>query len=335
MIQCSFLVVCLVASTADDIAKKLEEAKAAYQASLDKNHAAVREWFDKRENAARQDGNKKLVDQNKADRVTYSETGELPKGAPIDLSRNFVDTNTAMEAAYLAAIKDYTRTKQDDQAATVEKQLETFKRSVRTWPRQDALGLDIFPEMLKAKFAADKVTFDKKTGILRLSYPFAHRKELKDFEYGEIEPKVIANSVVLNAGQTIKHIVEFDFVTVTGVIGLKEMRGWVLTTTGGTSLGMGGDNRDTMYLGAKGNRIPGKIMPVALRQGTIPFGFTVAEKRATVYWGNEQLGGESAEKAAGQLEFRGGDAGQAFGNLVISGKLNREWAKKFFTPTDK
>jgi hypothetical protein len=88
-------------------------------------------------------------------------------------------------------------------------------------------------------------------------------------------------------------------------------------------------------LAPKGQKVLAKIVPVAFRQGAIRFGVTVTERRATLYWGNDQLGGESVEKGAGQLEFRRGDAGYAFGNLVISGKLNREWAKKFFGHPDK
>jgi hypothetical protein len=331
MITFCFLAASLTAG-ADDIAQKLEEAKAVYKVDLEKSHSAVREWFDKRENTVRKDGNKKLLDQIKAEQAKYNEVGELPKVAPPDLARNFADVFTVMEAAYLTAIKDYTRAKQDDQAALVEKQLETFKRS---WNRPNPLDLEITTDMLKAKFAADKPTFDQKTGVLRLTYQFSNRKELKDFEFGDVEPKVVGNSVVLNAGQTLKHVAQFDFVTVTGVVGVNAMRGMVLTTTGGTSAGLGGSNHDTIYLAPKGQRILEKIVPVASRQGAIHFGVTVAEKRATLYWGNDQLGGESAGPGAGQVVLQGGDSGFAYGSLVISGRLNREWAKKYFTPSDK
>lgn len=318
----------------DAIGKKLGDAKAAYQAALEKSENAIGAWFDKREKAARKDGSKKLVDQIKAERAKYEETRELPKTAPAELSRSFVDARTAMEAAFLAAVKEYTMAKLDDQASVVEKQLETFKKNrVRSGP--NALDLDITADAVTSRFAASKATYDEQTGVLKLTYKFTDRKELKDFQCSDIEPKVAANAVYISAGQNIKHVVTFDTVNVSGVIGLKEMKGICISTTGGTAIGLGGAGKDGIYVAPKGQKTLDKIVPARFRRGTIRFVVAITDKRATLYWGNDQLGGESTDPGAGQVILHGGESGYAYGSLTITGKLNRDWAKKFFAGTEK
>jgi hypothetical protein len=69
-----------LAQDKDPVAEKLGAAKVAYEAELKNYRKEITEWFDKREEAARKDGNKKLVDQIKAERAAFEESGETPKG---------------------------------------------------------------------------------------------------------------------------------------------------------------------------------------------------------------------------------------------------------------
>ena len=237
-----------------------------------------------------------------------------------------------METAYNDAIKDYTRAKQDEQAAIVAKQLESWART-RVRPGANPLGVEITPEILKLKFAG-KATFDEKSGMLELVYRFSDRKELQDFELSDVPPTIVNSSVIISAGQSIKHVVEFDTMSVVGVIGVKEMKGAFLQTNAAT-VGVGGDGKDTLYLVLKGQNSMNAVVPAKVRKGAIRFGVAITDKRATLYWGNEQLGGEMSEPGAGRVTFRGGDIGFAYGNIVITGKPKRDWAAKFFAASEK
>jgi len=53
----------------------------------EKYRKAVVEYFSKREDDARADGNKKAVDQIKADRKEFEAKGELPKMIPLELQQ--------------------------------------------------------------------------------------------------------------------------------------------------------------------------------------------------------------------------------------------------------
>jgi len=120
-----------VAAGADDkdpVKEKLFAAKVAYDKEMAAYRAAVGEWLDKREEAARKAGDKKLVDQVKAERKAFDEDGELPKGAPAALKLRPAAARKALEGGYAEAVKAYTKAKKDDEAAAVEKELESFRK---------------------------------------------------------------------------------------------------------------------------------------------------------------------------------------------------------------
>jgi hypothetical protein len=128
------LVVCFVVANgsqllaADDpIKAKLDKAKAAYQASLEQYREAVARYFDKQEEASRNDGNKKRLDQIKAERTAFQETGDLPRTTPGELKRKLAPARSALESAYTAAVCEYTKASKDDMATAVENELEQFK----------------------------------------------------------------------------------------------------------------------------------------------------------------------------------------------------------------
>ncbi len=111
----------------DPVKLKLDKAKAAYDAAMDKARNAVGEYFDKREEAARKDGNKKLVDEIKVERKAFDEKDEPPSAAPAALKQKFAAARMSMENAYVLAVKEYTKAKMDDEAAIVESELVAFK----------------------------------------------------------------------------------------------------------------------------------------------------------------------------------------------------------------
>jgi hypothetical protein len=112
----------------DPVRANLDKAKAAYDEQLDKLRAGLLKSLDEREESARKAGDKKLVDQVKAERDAFESRGELPKVVPTaNHLRDAKAARTALETAYTAAIKEYVKAKKDDEAAAAERDLAAFK----------------------------------------------------------------------------------------------------------------------------------------------------------------------------------------------------------------
>jgi hypothetical protein len=119
-------------ATADDdpTRKALDGAKAAYDSALESYRSQASDWFDRREQAARQGGKKGLVDQIREERQAFEDSDELPNDAPPSLKRGRSTARANLEAAYDKAVKEYTRTSKDTEANAVEKELEQFRQNV-------------------------------------------------------------------------------------------------------------------------------------------------------------------------------------------------------------
>lgn len=110
----------------DPVKDKLIAAKVAYDTKIKEFQKEVDDWFDTREDAARFAGDKKAVDQLKAERDSYDADGELPKTAPAALRQKQVQTRKTLEATYTEAVKEYTKDSKDSEAAAVEAELNYF-----------------------------------------------------------------------------------------------------------------------------------------------------------------------------------------------------------------
>jgi hypothetical protein len=73
-----------------------------------------------------QEGNKRLVDQIKAEREEFAKKLELPQQAPAALTAQPKVARARLESAYEVAVKDYTKAKNDERADSVEKELAEF-----------------------------------------------------------------------------------------------------------------------------------------------------------------------------------------------------------------
>jgi hypothetical protein len=122
----------------DPIKAKLDEAKQQYSKTADKLRKSVLDELDKRETAAREKGDKKVVDQIKADREAFTDRDVAPKSMAGDYSRELTRAQAAMVSAYETAIKDYTKTTNDSEATKVEEELKTFKKEIA--PKTGAAG---------------------------------------------------------------------------------------------------------------------------------------------------------------------------------------------------
>jgi hypothetical protein len=112
----------------DDPKETIFKAKSAYTAEIAKLRSEVIAAFDKREEKARAAGNKKLVDEIKFYRMAFDEDEEWPGDMSTELRMRLTKARTQVEAAYLNAIKDYTKAKKDEEASAAEKDLAEFRK---------------------------------------------------------------------------------------------------------------------------------------------------------------------------------------------------------------
>jgi hypothetical protein len=126
----------------DDPKDKVFKAKAAYTSEITKLRAEVIVGFEKREEKAREAGNKKLVDEIKFYRAAFDEAEEWPIDMPAELRMRFTKARAQVEAAYITAIKDLTKAKKDEDAAMMEKDLVEFRKTA-FWPILDLTKVEI------------------------------------------------------------------------------------------------------------------------------------------------------------------------------------------------
>jgi len=110
------------ADDAEMVKEKLFQAKKAYDAEVQKFRKSVADHLDKREDDARKTGNKKLVDQVKAERERFEKSGELPTTCPQTLLTQMAAARGALDKAYTAAVKEFVKIKEDAAAEATEKE---------------------------------------------------------------------------------------------------------------------------------------------------------------------------------------------------------------------
>ncbi|MBY0513212.1 MAG: NPCBM/NEW2 domain-containing protein [Gemmataceae bacterium] len=112
------------------IQQRLEQAKKEFDAAADKYKAAVAERFDLLETTAREKGDKKAVDQIKADRKAFEIRNDLPANFPATSRQDLLAARLKLDRAYTETIKDYVRLKLDDKVEPLEaERLEFFTTS--------------------------------------------------------------------------------------------------------------------------------------------------------------------------------------------------------------
>lgn len=130
----ALMLVCLSSSAIgqDAVQEELDRAKKAYETEKDAYRNSIIEAYNKREESARKSGDKKAVDQAKAERDAFENWGVIPVYIPSAVSKKRVPSRARMEAAFNAAIKASIKNKNDDAAAAIEKELHAFR--CEDWP---------------------------------------------------------------------------------------------------------------------------------------------------------------------------------------------------------
>lgn len=116
-----------IAQSPDPIKAKLDKAQDVYLKEMTDYRQSVLDHFEEREAVARKAGNKKAVDQVKAEREAFEKNGQLPQVVAATFKPKSASIRAKLEAAYTVAVKEYTKEKLDKEAAAVEKSLAEFK----------------------------------------------------------------------------------------------------------------------------------------------------------------------------------------------------------------
>jgi ribosome maturation factor RimP len=128
------------AQAADPVRVRLDNAKASYVEEIESQRKALVDALDRKEESARNAGNKKLVDQVKAEREAFLNNGTLPKAVPTTAyTKSMSQAKVKVEAAFVAAVKEYVMAKQDAEADAVEKERKDFLANPRTTSDLDRL----------------------------------------------------------------------------------------------------------------------------------------------------------------------------------------------------
>ncbi len=158
-VACVLVVVAPAVQADDDPTRaKLDQVKKEFDAATEKYQVGVASWFDKREETARDKGDKKAVDQIKAERQAFVERGEMPQSVPVALKSRLTTARSTLELAYKTAIGEYTKGKRDNEATAVEKELAG-------WLSGNPVAAQSIEERIVGKvWATTKVQFEFKRG---------------------------------------------------------------------------------------------------------------------------------------------------------------------------
>ncbi|MGL6095755.1 MAG: hypothetical protein ACRC7O_08175 [Fimbriiglobus sp.] len=108
------------------VAEELAKATTVFEADTARIEKLVEASLDRREKAARTNGNKDWVDLVKADRKTFADIGRIPTATSRTIWQEAVASRTKYAAALDRAVAGYTRGRKDDLAAETERKAKAF-----------------------------------------------------------------------------------------------------------------------------------------------------------------------------------------------------------------
>lgn len=123
----AFACAALAADDKDPIRDRLVAAKTAYDAEMEDVRKQATIWLDRREELAKKNADKKLLEQVKAERKALDD-GTVPKSVAV-LKPRQDKARTAMDAAYADAVQAYTKAKKTDEASSVTAAWKAFQEA--------------------------------------------------------------------------------------------------------------------------------------------------------------------------------------------------------------
>jgi hypothetical protein len=175
-----------------------------------------------------------------------------------------------------------------------------------------------------------RAVINPKTGELTLTYDFANVAQLTDFTVNKGRARIVNRMLAMEPGDSVIHAVKFKTFTLTATVGIQQMKGELITTSEGARLFVGGNYPDTFYLEPKGAAGSHAIVPGNERTGLISIGLRIEEGRVLAFWGSTKVGRNTKEPQGGHIQLFGGEMGQAYGNLTITGQVDEDWGREFF-----
>ncbi len=189
--------------------------------------------------------------------------------------------------------------------------------------------IDVKPAALKKLFKG-RAAYDTKIGVLSLTYDFARKDQLKDFEFEDEPPRVAEQALWLTSGEKVQHLARFKSVTIKGLVSIKIMRLGGIASTNGTRFTLGGNNADTIYLQAPGAGNAQRIVPGEVRAGTVPFQLSITPSKVSLAYANEKLAHPNLTKDdLHQIVLEGCRDGYGFSKLTITGVPDPKWFQEF------
>lgn len=185
----------------DPIQDKLTTAQKKYDEVLTKYRDQARMYWERRDEMARQAGNKKLVDLVKAERAEFDRTDVLPANAPVALRQIRLSAAKELEQAYAAAAKEFLKAKKDDQADFAEKSAACLRRYGMPLPEWGVA----YPPGIYFLVYAKK---DRAVLELRPNRTFSRNKEGKDFTHGSFE--IRQGKLILRSEDYVTVVIEKD-----------------------------------------------------------------------------------------------------------------------------
>ncbi len=197
-------------------------------------------------------------------------------------------------------------------------------------------GLEIPAKALKK--LAGKSSY--KDGVLTVAYDWSNAKQLGDWDLGDVKPTSEKGALRIGAADSIESKVKFvGTAKITGSIGMENFAGkhisapnylyiegtsynaWIAVLhDGNTKMAEGKFNKDYTQTGD--------------RNGFLAFEWAFVPGKTTFKFGVVSAGKECSKKFDGAFTLNGGDGGNGFKSIVLSGTPDEAWAKTFFELAD-
>lgn len=177
-----------------------------------------------------------------------------------------------------------------------------------------------------------KARLDEKTGLLTIDYDFTSNDQLHDFELGTAKPVAEGGALKMRGGDTIRHIVPFQTLTVKAEVKVGHILNDVVRTTKGAGISTGNSafSYDAILVihNAEVGRDNYAREDRSEFERLFPLVLEVEENRVGMKFGKARVGKAISEPLGGQVELSGGTSGIVFQRLVLSGKVAPDWARQ-------
>lgn len=157
---------CVVCHGQDAALKELERTRANYEKEKEAFKSAALEAYDRKEELARKAGDKKVIDQIKAERNAVENCHAIATNVPPAVLKRKMLAQSKVETAFNAAIKASVRAKNDELATSLTRELQEFRGN--DWPHLDLDSITIVGDAFQLGKAGKVSTKEEFSGPLEI-----------------------------------------------------------------------------------------------------------------------------------------------------------------------